>query len=199
MKDRAFSEFGGNATLLATARTNIGVAAATSGTVTTQNSVSPAITGTAGSGFVRVLQASFVEDATSVTHTATFPIPAGATLLDIVVDAGALWTGGTASLTVGDTASTNGYFTATNLKATDLLVGEQLRASSSTNWGGVNGAYLVSATGRHGPTSSNFGSKYVAGSNIVATIAVGTPATTAGRTYISVYYSLGEVVAPVLA
>lgn len=198
-RDRCLSEISAHADLLATTLTNLGVTTSTNGSQTTPAIASPAITGAAGSGFVRALQASFVEDATSLTHTATFPIPAGATLVDIIVDAGALWTGGTASLTVGDTASANGYFTATNLKATDLLVGEQLRASNASLWGGVNGSYLVSATGRRGPVSSNFGGKYVAGSNIVAVVTVTTPATTAGRTYVTVLYSLGEVVAPVLA
>lgn len=161
--------------------------------------VSPVVTGSAGTGFSVVKQVTFTEDATSVSHTASVAIPAGATLVDIIIDAGALWGAAAASLTVGDTASTNGYFTATNLKATDLLVGEQLRVSNSTLWGGVNGAYLVAATGRRGPVSSNFGGKYVAGSNIVATIAVTTPAVTTGRTYMTVIYSVGEIVAPVLA
>lgn len=198
-RDRCFSEISTHSDLLTKALTNLGVTPATNGTITTASVVSPAITGTAGSGFVRTMQASFVEDATSLTHTATFPIPAGATLVDIIVDAGALWTGGTAALTVGDTASANGYFVSTDLKATDLLVGEQLRASNSTLWGGKNGAYLVSATGQRGPTSSNFGGKYVAGSNIVAVVTVTTPATVAGRTFITVMYSLGEVIAPVKA
>lgn len=203
-RDRAFSEISSNPTLLAKALTNLGVAAASGGSTTSQVATtpaltSPAITGAAGTGFTRVMQASFVEDATSLTHTATFPIPAGATLVNIIVDAGALWTGGTASLSVGDTASATGYFNAVNLKATDLLVGEQLNITNSENWGGKQGAYLVAATGRKGPTSSNFGGKYVAGSNIVAVVTVTTPATTVGRTYCTVLYSLGEVVAPVLA
>lgn len=145
-----------------------------------------------------VESASFVEDATTTVHTVTIPIPAGATLHDIQVDAGVLWTDSSASLDVGDTADPNGYFAAANLNATDLLVGEQLRLSNSTLWGGKNGAYLVAATGQRGAATGNFGGKYVAGSNIIATVTVSSPSGTAGRTYITVWYSVGNVVVPVL-
>lgn len=161
--------------------------------------VSPVITGSAGTGFLVAKRVNFVEDATSVTHTATIAIPAGATLHDIQVDQGVLWTGGTATLKIGDTADDDGYFTGVNLKATDLLVGEQLSLRAAENWGGKQGAYMVAATGQRGPTSSNFGGKYVAGSNITAIVTVGTPATTVGRTYVTVIYSSGEAVTPVLA
>jgi hypothetical protein len=96
---------------------------------------------------------------------------------------------------VGDTVDDDGYFTGINLKATDLLVGEVLSIADSTNWGGKNGAYLVAATGQRGPVATNFGTYYAAGSNILGTVTVGTPATTAGRTFMKVVYSLGTVVA----
>ena len=161
--------------------------------------VSPVITGSAGTGYPIVKQVLFTEDATSVTHTATIPIPAGAELIDIIVDAQALWTDSSATLKIGDTADDDGYFIGVELDATDLLVGEQLRMSHSTLWGGKEGAYLVSATGRRGPTSSNFGGRYVAGSNILATVSVSTPSGTAGRTWVTVIYAVGESIAPVLA
>lgn len=141
----------------------------------------------------------FTENATSLTYTATVAIPAGATLHDIQIDAGALWGAGTATMTVGDTADDDGYFTGVNLKATDLLVGEQLRIGSSVLWGGKEGVYLVAATGRRGPVASNFGGKYVAGSNILITVTTTAPAATAGRTYATVTYSQPDVVVPVLA
>lgn len=200
MKDRAFSEISGNATLLAKALTNLGVTPATGGTITTSTVVSPTVTGTAGTGFIIAKQAAFAEDATSLTHTATFAIPAGSTLFDIVVDIGALWTATTsATLKVGDTADDDGYFTAVNLKATDLVLGEQLRASNSTLWGGRNGAYLVAATGQRGPTSTNFGGHYSAGSNVTAIVTVVDPATTVGRLWVTVLYCTGQAIAPVLA
>lgn len=160
---------------------------------------SPAIQGTAGTGFVIAKQVPFVEDATSVTHTATIPIPAGAELIDIIVDNAVLWTDASATLKIGDTADDDGYFIGVELDATDLLVGEQLRMSQSTLWGGKEGAYLVAATGRRGPTSANFGGHYTAGSNILATISVTTPSGTAGRTFVTVLYATGDIVSPVLA
>ncbi len=62
---------------------------------------SPIITGDAGTGTIFCKQALFTEDATSLTHTATFVIPAGSTLLDIIVVPQVLWTGGTAAFTCG--------------------------------------------------------------------------------------------------
>lgn len=151
-------------------------------------------------GLVQSKTIAFVEDATSLTHTATVALPAGATLLDILVTNKALWTAAAAVLKVGDTAADDGYFIGVDCKATDLLVGEVLSVSGTTgNWGGKNGAYLVAATGRRGPAATNFGFYYDAGSNIVATMTVTTPATTVGRTFVTVLYTVGTVVAPVLA
>lgn len=142
----------------------------------------------------------FIQDATSTTHTGTVPIPAGAWLHSIRVTSSVLWTPtGAATLKVGDTADDDGYFTGVNLKATDLVVGEVLDTHSSTLWGGKEGAYLVAATGQRGPTSSNFGEYYAAGSNITGIITVGTPLNTAGRTFMIVTYSLGETIAAVVA
>jgi hypothetical protein len=165
-----------------------------------QTIVSPVITGDAIGGVVVAKTVNFVADATSVTHTATIAIPAGATLLDILVSAGVLWGAAAAVLKVGDTADDDGYFIGVDLKATDLLVGEVISVSGSTgNWGGKNGAYLVAATGRRGPAATNFGAHYPAGSNILATVTVTTPAVTTGRTYLTVFYAVGQVAAVVKA
>lgn len=161
--------------------------------------VSPVVTGSAGTGYPIVKQVAFVEDATSVTHTATIPIPAGAELIDIIVDTTVIWGDTAAVMKIGDTADDDGYFTGIDLDATDLLVGEQLRISNSTLWGGKEGAYLVAATGRRGPVSSNFGGRYVAGSNILATVSVTTPSATTGRSFVTVIYAIGESIVPVLA
>lgn len=139
----------------------------------------------------------FTENATNTIHTGTVAIPAGAILHNIQVNNSVLWGAASAAMDVGDTADPNGYFAAIDLKATDLLVGEVLDTSPSTSWGGKEGAYLVAATGRRGPTSSNFGKYYAAGSNILGVITVGTPGSTAGRTQMVVTYSLGETIAAV--
>lgn len=154
----------------------------------------PAFTG-APTGVVVAKTVTFTEDATSTTHTGSVTVPAGATILDIQVTNSVLWTGGTATMKVGDAADDDGYFTGIDLKATDLLVGEVLSAMHGDLWGGKNGAYLVAATGRRGPTSTNFGNYQAAGAVITGVVTVGTPATTAGRTFMTVFYAVGAVTA----
>lgn len=152
---------------------------------------------TAGAIITKMVE--FVEDATHTSHVGTVPIPPGAILLGIDVIPQVLWGAGSAAMSVGDTASATGYFNAINLKATDALVGEVFDTNASELWGGKQGAYLVAATGQRGPTASNFGKKYVAGSNIVATITVGTPAVTTGRTTMVVRYCVPPTIAPVVS
>jgi len=156
---------------------------------------------TSGTGFVISKTITFTEDATSTTHTGTVVIPAGATIHDIAITSSVLWTGGTATMKVGDAEDDDGWFTGVDLKATDLLVGEALRASdATTGWGGKNGAYLVAATGRMGQaTATKAGPYYVTAGSVIGVVTVGTPATTAGRTYMTVTYSVGEVTAATAA
>jgi hypothetical protein len=103
-------------------------------------------------------------------------------------------------MTIGDTASANGYLTASDLKATDFVPGEVFSVSGSTgNWAGKNGAYLVAATGRRGPASTNFGTQYISASTISVVITVGTPGSTIGRTFVTVFYAVGQAVTIVKA
>lgn len=82
----------------------------------------------------------FVENGAG-TYTGQVVIPEGATLIDVIVTGIALWTAATsASLTVGDTADPDGFFAATNLKATDLLAGESLSYALP---GGLYGADIA--------------------------------------------------------
>lgn len=161
---------------------------------------SPVVTGNAGSGMIFCKQAAFVEDATTLTHTATFTIPAGSLLLDIIFLSTVLWTGGgTVNFTCGDANSANGWFTNTNLKATDLLLGERLQASNANNWGGVNGAYLTTA-GRFGQQSTNMIGGYCPTAySVIMVITESAPSTTAGRSFGYVLWMAGQSVAPVLA
>ncbi len=152
------------------------------------------------SGSIKILQAAFVEDATTLTHTATFPIPQGALLLDIYFLSTVLWTGGgTVQFTCGDANSATGWFTATNLKATDLLLGERLQASNANNWGGVNGAYLSTA-GRFGQQSTTMiGGFALTAASVIMVVTESAPSTTAGRSFGYVVYATGTSVAPVKA
>ena len=151
------------------------------------------------SRWIVIKQATFIEDATSTIHTATFNIPARSTLLDIIVIPQVLWTATTsATFTCGDANSANGWFTATDLKATDLVLGERLQASNANNWGGVNGSYLTTA-GRFGQQSSDMIGGYCPSAySVIGVVTVVAPATTVGRTHMIVIYARGKKVTPVL-
>lgn len=68
----------------------------------------------------------FVENGAG-TYTGSIIIPAGGTLIDVIVHAEALWASGTSAvLIVGDATDDDGIYAATDLKATDLLAGEAM-------------------------------------------------------------------------
>lgn len=93
----------------------------------------------AGPGTVRSESIRFLENGGAAgVYSASFEIPAGAVLIDVIVHGTALWTAGTsATLIVGDATDDDGIYTAVNLKATDLLAGESLSMSQA---GGKHGA-----------------------------------------------------------
>tara|TARA_Y100001938_G_C8090874_1_gene434962 strand:- start:2340 stop:2855 length:516 start_codon:yes stop_codon:yes gene_type:complete len=67
-------------------------------------------------------------------------VPANSYILDVQVHGIALWvSGGAVSLIVGDGDDDDGFMVSTNLKATDLLVGE---ANTVEHNGGKDGAYI---------------------------------------------------------
>ena len=161
-------------------------------------SASPVVTGDAGSGRIFAKTVLFTEDAASTKHTGTVVLPAGATLLDILVVPQVLWTGGTAAFTCGDANAATGWFASTDLKATDLILGERLQASNANNWGGKNGTYLTTA-GRFGQQSTTLIGGYCPTTySVIGVVDVGTPATTAGRLRMTVLWMVGQAVAPVL-
>jgi hypothetical protein len=94
----------------------------------------------AAPGTVRAESIRFRESAGSAAgvYSASFEVPVGAFLMDVIVHSTALWTAGTsATLIVGDTADDDGFYTAVNLKATDVLAGESLAFAAP---GGKQGA-----------------------------------------------------------
>jgi predicted RecA/RadA family phage recombinase len=151
-----------------------------------------------GEGVVISKTVEFTEDATHTVHTGTVTIPDGTTVYDIKVVNTVLWGAASAALDVGDSYDANGYFAAMNCKATDLLVGEVLSITNSENWGGKQGVYLVAATGRKGNVQTgNSGVYYGVADSIIGVMTVGTPGSTVGRTFMTVTYSVGTVVAAV--
>lgn len=158
-------------------------------------------TTTGGTGSVLSKVITFTEDATSTTHTGTVTLPAGSMLHNIQICTTVLWTGGTATMVVGDADDPDGWFASFDLKATDHLVGEVLDISNAENWGGKQGVYMVAATGRKGTSgvAGNSGTYYGVAKSIIGVVTVGTPATTAGRTFMCVTYSVPEVTAATAA
>jgi hypothetical protein len=152
-----------------------------------------------------IKQAMFTENATSLTHTATFNIPAGWTLLDIYVVAITLWTSsGTVSLSVGDANSSTGWFQATNLKGTDLILGERYQASQAVatdgSYGGAKEGAYVTTAGRFGQQTTNVVGGYCAAAySVIGVVTVSVASTAIGRTLMQVVMARGKTVKPVLA
>lgn len=131
---------------------------------------------------VQAMQARFVENGAG-TYTADFLLPAGATLVDIIVEAEALWTAATsASLEIGDTGDPDGWFTAVDLKATDLLAGESVSLQSTQLQGGLIGAYAIG-------TLTHIDRQYSASERTITATVVSVGAGTAGRTRVTVLYA----------
>lgn len=119
-----------------------------------------------------------VGPATAGAYTASVVIPAGAHLFDILVDGVTLWDSGTsATMIVGDAADDDGYYTAVNLKATDLLANESLSFALA---GGKAGAYIANSqvTPRYSSSARTITAKVTT---------VGT--STAGETRVSVIWA----------
>lgn len=127
-------------------------------------------------------EVTFTETAGAGTYTGSVVVPAGATIVDIKVRSTALWdTQTSATMEVGDGTDPDGWFTGVDLKATDLLVGEELNFVQT---GGKEGAYLSLTTGAR--TAA-----YSASARTVSGIITTVGATgSAGRTRMMVLYVL---------
>lgn len=126
---------------------------------------------------------TFTETTAAGVYTGSVSLPAGATLVDIIIHGVALWAAGTsATMKVGDATTDNGYYTGINLKATDLLAGEALSFAFA---GGKQGADLDDAAAPGSQVRRRYLSTARVISGIVTT--VGTGAT--GVTRMTVIYS----------
>jgi hypothetical protein len=128
-------------------------------------------------GGVKHAEVLFTENGAG-TYTGTIALPANNRIIDIGVDGQALWTAATsASMIVGDAADPDGFFAATDLKATDLLAGE---INNLEHPGGKAGVYIASE-------QRNLFS--AAARNVIGVVtSVG--AGTAGRTRLYVVYAV---------
>lgn len=127
-----------------------------------------------GPGFEEV----YFEENGAGTYTASVEVPAGATLLDIIVNGVVLWAAGTSAvMIVGDGTDPDGYFTGVNLKATDLLAGESISLDQA---GGKAGAYIA---------NSQVSPRYSATARTITGQITSVGAGTAGRTRMLVLYA----------
>lgn len=144
------------------------------------------VTATYGiTGPVAVGEVAFVEDGAG-TYTGSVAVPAGATIVDIIVNGVALWAAASsATMIVGDGVDPDGYYTGVNLKATDLLAGESLSFAQS---GGKAGAYNVG-------TNTHWTNRYSATARTITGVITSVGAGTTGRTRMQVLYAIGGAVA----
>lgn len=164
------------------------------GTNTGQTLVTPA-------GVVVAQETLFTQVAGNKTHTASFTIPAGATILDILITNSVVWNSGTsATLKAGiHSGDDDCFFTALDLK-TVPAAGKTINFA----WpGAANGASVPaidggSAGGQLGATS---GFLYSATAQVVDVVVTDVNVSgTNGRTRVTVLYSLPpSVIAPVVA
>lgn len=120
---------------------------------------------------------SFTESGAG-TYTAAVAVPAGATVVDIIVNGIALWAAATsATLKVGDATDDDGYYTGVNLKATDLLAGESISFALA---GGKAGAYIA---------NSQVSPRYAAAARTISGVVTSVGAGTTGRTQMTVIYT----------
>jgi hypothetical protein len=132
-------------------------------------------------------EVTFTETTGAGTYTGSITVPAGATIIDIKIRSTALWTAATsATMKVGDAADDDGWFTGIDMKATDLLVGEEINFVQT---GGKEGAYLSLTTGAR-TTAYSASARVVSG--IVTTVGA---SGNAGRTRMMVIYALPTAVA----
>lgn len=134
---------------------------------------------------VEAAEVTFTETSGAGTYTGSVTIPAGATIHDIIVNGVALWdNAGACTLKVGDVADDDGYYTAVNLKATDLLAGESISFALA---GGKAGAYIA---------NSQVSPLYSATARVISGIVI-TASTggSAGRTRMQVIWSVPTVTA----
>jgi hypothetical protein len=125
---------------------------------------------------------TFTETAGAGVYTGSVVLPAGATLIDIIVNGVALWTATTsATLIVGDAGNDDGFYTGVDLKATDLLAGESLSFAFA---GGKAGAYIANSQ-----VSPRYSANGRTISGIITTVGA---AGNAGRTRMVVVYARME-------
>lgn len=97
--------------------------------------------------YMQTREVTFTETTGAGTYTALFVVPAGATMVELIVTGVTLWAAATsATLKAGFDGSFDTYFTGVDLKATDLLAGEQISLAGGTGAAGGKAGTDVAAS-----------------------------------------------------
>lgn len=154
-----------------------------------QTLTTKSFSGAANAGVLVAKEVTFTETDGAGVYTGSVAVPAGATLIDVIVHAVALWNNaGAVTMKVGiDTVDDDGIYTGVDLKATDLVAAESLSFAKA---GGKEGIDI---------TATHVLRRYLATARVVSGIitAASTGGST-GRTRMIVVYILpttAEIVA----
>lgn len=144
---------------------------------------------------LRVTTMKFVETAAG-TYTGACLMPADALLYDIVVHNEVASNATTSSLKVGDAVTADGYFTAVDMKATDLVAstGESINFYAA---GGQQGADLDDVA----VIASHVRRRRLTGTRTISAVLTTTGAGAAGRSWVDVLWASmpsGDRVAPLV-
>lgn len=172
----------------------------TSPVITSPTISSPTITGLIGG--VVALETLFTQIAGNKTHTASFSIPAGATILNIIVTNSVVWNSGTtATLDIGISGGdADGFIAAVDLK-TVPAAGKSLNFA----WPGASnaGAAIPEIDGGAGNTQLGATNAFLynAAAVVIDAVVVDVNVSgTNGRSRVTVLYSLpAAIIAPVVA
>lgn len=130
---------------------------------------------------------AFTETVAGLVYTGSVSIPAGARVLDILVETSAAWTAATADLDVGDSDATDALASALDVSAVAYQSGNTLLGG--TAWGDAGGNGDTYAGGTAGGT----GKLYPAGDVLTAVITATVPGGPTGHTAVTVLYEFPGV------
>ena len=186
-----------NKTLTAPAISSPVLSGTPTGSLTGAALTSPVLTTPLGA--VTCLETLFTQTAATATHTATFPIPAGATILDIWVTNSVVWNSGTTAVLNIGLVDTDCFFAAIDLKTVPAAGKSMNLAFPGASNGGASVPEIDAGAGNTQLGATN-GLFYNAAAQSLTAVVVDTNVSgTNGRTRVTVLYSLpSAIIAPVV-
>lgn len=150
-------------------------------------------------GVITMLETLFTQIAGTKTHTATFPIPAGATILDIIVTNSVVWNSGTTAVLDIGLVDADCFFAAVDLKTVPAAGKSMNFAFPGASNGGAAIPEIDAGAGNTQLGATN-GFLYGADARSLTAVVVDTNVSgTNGRTRVAVLYALpSAVIAPVV-